>query len=723
MTKKLSVKLKNCYGIKELNYEFDFSKNRVYSIYAPNGMMKTSFAKTFKDIMDGKKSKDVIFPDREPVREILFQGKGISDKQIFVVKPYDSTYDSNDRVSVLLVNDGLRKKHQVAMTQIAELKDNFVNKLAEVSGVKADLISAEISILYKRTENNFFEALLRTESDVNDGAAPQFPDVKYGKIFNADTAALWRDPNVQKNIETYVNRYNELLENSHYFKRGIFNHSNATRIAQQLKTNGFFQAEHSVYLNNKQSQGGGVRITTVQQLEKVIEDEKKSILGDPKLQNAFDGLDKKIKNDKLRDLRDYLAENAQIIAELGKPDLFKDRLWVSYFKTDLQGFQRLLDEYRSAKKLLDEIQEEAKIEQTLWFAAIDLFNSRFSVPFEVGIQNSVDVMLGGDTSPVAAFTFKDAQENKNVLKDDLMAVLSMGERKALYILNIIYEIEARKKEQQETIFIVDDIADSFDYANKYAIVEYLNEISKKDDFYQIILTHNFDFHRTISGRVIANRAHVLNATKIQNGIQLVKELYQKNPFDHWRSQLDKNPTMLIASIPLIRNLADYSGDAETTNKLSSFLHIKEDSAVTVTDLYRIVIDVLSNVHLKFDEDEKESVRDLIFKVAEECIQNTGLSRLEDKIALSIAIRLKAELFVIGKLDDKEFVRNITSNQTRELIEKYKSMFPGDETIRTLDKVNLLTPENIHLNSFMYEPIIDMSDDHLKNLFKELCELG
>jgi len=28
-------------------------------------------------------------------------------------------------------------------------------------------------------------------------------------------------------------------------------------------------------------------------------------------------------------------------------------------------------------------------------------------------------------------------------------------------------------------------------------------------------------------------------------------------------------------------------------------------------------------------------------------------------------------------------------------------------------VVLMTPENIHLNSFMYEPIIDMSDEHLK----------
>jgi len=34
----------------------------------------------------------------------------------------------------------------------------------------------------------------------------------------------------------------------------------------------------------------------------------------------------------------------------------------------------------------------------------------------------------------------------------------------------------------------------------------------------------------------------------------------------------------------------------------------------------------------------------------------------------------------------------------------------------------MTPENIHFNSFMYEPIIDMSDGHLKQLYDKLDKL-
>jgi hypothetical protein len=44
------------------------------------------------------------------------------------------------------------------------------------------------------------------------------------------------------------------------------------------------------------------------------------------------------------------------------------------------------------------------------------------------------------------------------------------------------------------------------------------------------------------------------------------------------------------------------------------------------------------------------------------------------------------------------------------------------SIKTLNGVILMTPENIHLNAFMYEPILDMSDEHLKKLYKEINDL-
>ena len=52
------------------------------------------------------------------------------------------------------------------------------------------------------------------------------------------------------------------------------------------------------------------------------------------------------------------------------------------------------------------------------------------------------------------------------------------------------------------------------------------------------------------------------------------------------------------------------------------------------------------------------------------------------------------------------------------------MFPARAAQGTgASKVLLITPENIHLNSFMYEPILDMSDEHLRCLYTETLALG
>ncbi len=54
----LGLDLTNCYGINRLQKEFDFSKaggvEGVYSLYAPNGTLKNSLAKTFNDVAEGK---------------------------------------------------------------------------------------------------------------------------------------------------------------------------------------------------------------------------------------------------------------------------------------------------------------------------------------------------------------------------------------------------------------------------------------------------------------------------------------------------------------------------------------------------------------------------------------------------------------------------------------------------------------------------------------------
>ena len=156
-----------------------------------------------------------------------------------------------------------------------------------------------------------------------------------------------------------------------------------------------------------------------------------------------------------------------------------------------------------------------------------------------------------------------------------------------YILNIIFEVEARKQSKQATLFIVDDIADSFDYKNKYAIIEYLKDISEIEIFNQIILTHNFDFYRTVCSRLDMSRQHKLNTIRTATEVKLIQEKYQNNPFTTWKDEFHKaqNASMLIASIPFVRNLAEYSGHIDEENKLTFLLHYKEGTnSISLNDM-------------------------------------------------------------------------------------------------------------------------------------------
>ena len=290
-------------------------------------------------------------------------------------------------------------------------------------------------------------------------------------------------------------------------------------------------------------------------------------------------------------------------------------------------------------------------------------------------------------------------------------------------MNIIFEVQARKEENQETLFIVDDIADSFDYKNKYAIIEYLKDISEETNFRQIILTHNFDFFRTVQSRFIPYD-NCLMVEKTNEEVKIAKADYIKNPFKYWMDHLDDDKK-LIASIPFARNLIEYTKNASDVDflKLTSLLHIKSDSdSILKSDLQNIYNNVFPNLSLTLTDGHKK-VTDFIFDLADTCLTATESINLENKIVLSIVIRLKAEKFILNKTADKS---EVVGNQTRKLFERFKTEFGGisseQENIKVLEHVNLMTPENIHFNSFMYEPILDMSDEHLKNLYSEVKKL-
>jgi hypothetical protein len=174
----------------------------------------------------------------------------------------------------------------------------------------------------------------------------------------------------------------------------------------------------------------------------------------------------------------------------------------------------------------------------------------------------------------------------------------------------------------------------------------------------------------------------------------------------------------------MRNILEYTRGEDDLQyqKLTSLLHWKAD---TPTFTESELDDVFS---LLFGETgtwphPTAYVVDSLFAEAKLCVVASDGVNFENKIVMSIAIRLMAEQFMIREISDEAFVASLESSQTHRLFERYRQDFPNDEeAIEMMESVLLMTPVNIHLNSFMYEPILDMSDDHLRRLLQEVEKL-
>ena len=724
---KISVHLENCYGIRALNAEFDFSNKFASIIYAPNGAMKTSFAETFKDHSKGNDSQDRVYPERETIREITDEnGAPLAMESVFVIEPYDSSYESN-RVSTLLANNSLKSEYDGILQGIDRKSSELMTLLKKTSGVRSGLENI-ISEVLTKIPGNLLRAFDRIKTEVfEDNEDPTLANIKFATLFNEKIEKLLGEKDVKEALEQYTTNYEALLDKSRFFRKGVFNHYQAGEIAKQLKNHGFFKANHKVFLNSIE---GDTKVESEAELEALIDKELSSILSDKSLKASFEKIDKKLTNKDLRDFREFLLANQTLIPRLQAPELLKEDLLKSYLMRHRSEFETLMSEYETGKRRIEEITTEASEQATEWQEVINIFNRRFSVPFKVGIENKQDVILKRVT-PNISFTFEDETAVPvPVERDNLVNILSSGERRALYILNIIFEVKARISDSIPTLFIVDDIADSFDYKNKYAIIEYLSDILSQGDFRQIILTHNYDFYRTVWRRLSLAGAN-FHISKSSKGVALTKEKMYRDPFEKWKSLAneDDKTDVLIAMIPFVRNLAEYCGYPEESLALTTLLHMKPGHPeLLVKDLLGIFSKILNGQDFANSLEDDQFVIPLIFETAKGIAYNAEPAYdLEKKIVLSIAIRLSAEDYMIRVINDADWVKNIKNNQTGRLTKRFKGMVLGKQehatSIELIDRVNLMTPENIHLNSFMYEPILDMSSEHLSNLYKELAEIS
>lgn len=722
----IKIDWENCFGIGKLNHEFKFAaeNSNSFMIYAPNGTMKTSFAKTFDLVSKNQPNNmpcDRVHVNKVSKYDILSDEVAIKTENILVINAEDNGFDASHRITNFLASSELKKKYDKIYLELEERRKEFVKKLKSVSQ-STDCEIELIDTFNNESKNTFFEVLLDTSKNLKNTCEKY--NFRYNDIFDKkDNVKKFLDKN-QKLLNQYVSDYNDLLSKSTFFKQSDnpFGTAQANEILKSIEDNAFFEAGHRFILED------GTEITDIAALKKLVQEEMNKILTDQKLVQAFEKFDKAIgSNQELRIFKKVIENDNSILVELSDYKGFQKKVWINYLSEMKSDSEVLAKHYEEQKVELEKIISEAKKEIELWKQIIQTFNSRFYVPFEVILANQDDILLKEETANLE-FDYIDRNENPvRQNKENLLKILSKGEQRAYFILQFLFEIESRKNNPEKHLIIFDDVADSFDYKNKFAIIEYIRDLHISNHFRLIILTHNFDFYRTIASRMALPRSVVYMATKTDSKeIKLYTGQYQNDIFNYLVSNYRK-PEFFISLIAFVRNIIEYteSMDCQDYKILTSSMHNKPDSlALSAQNAFDIFQSRLIKLNGKTIDFGTENLFELIFKTANSIFNNPNLNEinLENKITLSIAIRLKAEAYLISKLPEID-LNTITSNQTNKLYQAYKTKYSLSPAISILDKVNMMTPENIHINAFMFEPLIDMSVTHLKKLYKNTCDLN
>lgn len=718
---KLQIHLRNCYGIGSLDKEIDLSKGSCI-IYAPNGTMKSSLTRVFQDITKGVDSNDRIYTERMSERKVKVDGIDLEASSIYIFQ--NENADGEKSVSNFLSCPKLKEQYDAIHNELSIARKNLNKSLKKISG-SSNIESEVLDSFRTNKKDNVYDCLFSLKDKVLGDSYPIY-SFKFNDVFDKNgyvKTFLYENSRI---VTKYFEKYNDLLEKSTFFSGGVnsFGTTQAEKLIASVKDNRFFRAKHTLVLSD------GSELKEKDSLESRIEKEISAIYNNEELKNIYEILEKKLaKNADMQKFKEAIKNNPEIVSKLVDYDNLRKEVVVGYFQRCQEEFLDVCNLYEQKKEELEKIVLQANSYTDRWRSIIDLFNARFFVPFEAKVSNVSDVVLNRETAALS-FIYQDEVGEKPKVLDDAKYIkyLSQGELRAYNIMQNLFVVEGLKEDGEEHLLILDDIADSFDFKNKYAILEYINDILQTGMFKLIILTHNFDFYRTAVSRLKIKEiyfAYKRNGSRaIELGQGIFKQDILKNRIIN-RVLVDDNA--FIAIIPFARNIVEYTlgTSSEEYKTLTSCLHDKPNTnSLTRGDIFNVIKNTLYDLKDKTIDNPKKTYVELLNQAVDNAIEDDNEIEITNKLVLSIFIRIHAERYMRTVLTDQQLKelegKNDLTGRLTGVFKKNYSTSHSKECL-ILNKVLMLTSENIHLNNFMFEPIVDMPITHLKSLLKEVKE--
>lgn len=716
-------KFEYVYGIKKLNNSNLISQNTI--IYSPNGVMKSSLADGLKIISKNENPRDV-FNNIDSTYEVLNNGisitKSTNPKHLdLIVFKGEDIFDSvfnNSEMAKIVVSADLKKQYESKIDSISEQIDLIknaiaVNVLEEKKGTKKSKID-EFLIQYGGSSD--FDRINKFLEIKHDDIKENISTVSYSTLYNSKTESILNDSTFKQKAEEYQKLKNVKLNAK------IFNNDFSIQELQSMndaaKKNKYYAAGHKFEINGESLDEKGVdELLSNSILEAYGSDEMKMTF-----QNAKSILEK---NNDSRKVVATLSDNEWLLEKLSNPNKFKDDLIFCKLKDSMEEIMDAKVEIEKIRKEIETIFENANKSEPIWKRVIDTYNQRFyNRHFDISITNQVNAIIGIQ-QPVFV---KKLKNSTTEITEEIFERFSSGEKRAIFILYFLYEIELKKLSGTDFTIVVDDIVDSFDYKNKYAMIEYLNELAKDSQIQLIILTHNFDFYRACKHAFGENLDSQLLAYLDSNDEVAIFDANSNNYesfmlFSDWKQK--NNIASLIALIPFLRNLIELKEGNSTPNyaTLCDYLHFNLNTAnLDLQNLHAIYNDngVLDSIA------DSTKYWDLLISEVKSMKIPIKESDIQKKIILGLFIRLASDYLLLNKYRINNSGMNpiiaTGSNWTKQLKKLAYKYLSNDEQ-RVFNRAITVAPSFIHVNSFMYEPLIDVGSEKLLNIAQELILLN
>jgi len=741
--KKVQIKIQDAYGIGELNhtFDFDFSATRgsghtsaehsqTNIVYARNGTMKTSLAKALNNFSKGIPISDAVH-NRTASVEIMDDGSPIDLGKIFVVKS-EEEYFETEGMALLLADKVSQDRYADIIAELDAAQEELFELVGRGMGIRGG-VEKTLQLFdtdFLGANDNRLATLLSMKSEV-ESAQDKYKTISYKLITERKVTDFLDKTTTQVILKDYVDIYEKILANSEYFQEGAFDYLNAFDVQKNLDKNNFMDNGVGNWVTLQKKDGSTEEVKSIDELKQKYEADKNRIFETLEKQEQYRKFDDALdKNAELRELQAWVRGHKELVPYLQNYKNSTKKIWQAYMLDNKQSYDNLVLVYESNKEELNELIQKSRDLETEWRNVVEDFKESFRPPFDLKIRNKEDVVLKQEKPNIVMIYSDDRGGVDREIDTDTLyqQVLSKGERRALFILCVMFELRMRSMSGEESLVVFDDIADSFDYKNKYAIIEYLNDLSidVSNGIHMLLLTHNYDFFRSFRMRC---SIHWPTSTKaLEANRQRGKITFSGNVptriFDHLKNESGRDFNAFVTLVPLTRNIVEYRDghDDEDYKTLTSVLHVKSDSgSITVNDVIDIIEANIAGLNLSAHRGRTPMQQSILDQA--EVIVSTSNDSIEHKIVLSMATRILAEQKIKKHFVDDGKTIDEDSSQTGKWTGEFKLNYPSEHKMqKILHRVNIVTPELLHINAFMYEPIIDMSVDEIVGTYTAIRDV-